>query len=291
MISAIIPTYNEEHTIGGLLENLKELGAEEVIVADGNSADRTVEIAAAYTRVIRSRTCRALQMNAGARASSGDMLLFLHADVRLGRGGLAAVKGSLRDPDVVGGNFDIRYEGSDWVAAAFTSVNRWRRRLGVFYGDSGIFCRRRVFEALGGYAPWPILEDYDFARRLRKAGKLALLDEPIWVSDRRWRTSGLLPTLWSWCWVQGLYLAGVGPERLAGLYQPVRPMSRTSDSFSVSGAGRPDAEGKCQTQLTSATDPRRKSSQNLPRFANGAAPEVRLEDPDERQRRLRASGG
>ena len=111
------------------------------------------------------------------------------------------------------------------MAAAFTSVNRWRRRLGVFYGDSGIFCRRKVFESLGGYAPWPILEDYDFARRLRKAGKLALLDEPIWVSDRRWRTSGLLPTLWSWFWVQGLYLAGVNPERLAGLYHPVRAMN------------------------------------------------------------------
>jgi len=236
-ISAIIPTYNEEHTIGRLLENLKELGAEEVIVADGISADRTVEIASTYARVIRSKTCRALQMNAGARASSGDVLVFLHADVRLGPGGLAAVRESLRDPQLVGGNFDIRYEGSDWVAAAFTSANRWRRRLGVFYGDSGIFCRRKVFESLGGYAPWPILEDYDFARRLRKAGKLALLDEPIWVSDRRWRTSGLLPTLWSWFWVQGLYLVGVEPERLAGLYHPVRTANATSDSPSLSGAG------------------------------------------------------
>ena len=242
LISVIIPTYDEEHTIGRLLENLKELGADEVIVADGNSADRTVEIASAYARVIRSRTCRAWQMNAGARASSGDVLLFLHADVRLGPDGLAAVRKCLRDPDVVGGNFDIRYEGSDWVAAAFTSVNRWRRRLGVFYGDSGIFCRRKVFEALGGYSPWPILEDYDFARRLRKAGKLALLNETIWVSDRRWRTSGLLPTLWTWFWVQSLYLAGVEPERLAGLYHPVRPMNPTSGFSSVSGAERADAE-------------------------------------------------
>ena len=120
MISAIISTFNEEYTIGSLLENLKELGTEEVIVADGNSADRTVEIASTYGRVICSKTCRALQMNAGARASSGDVLLFLHSDVRLGLGGLAAVRNSMRNPEVVGGNFDIRYEGSDWVAAAFT---------------------------------------------------------------------------------------------------------------------------------------------------------------------------
>jgi len=254
MISAIIPTYNEEHTIGSLLENLRELGTEEVIVADGNSADRTVEIASTYARVIRTKTCRALQMNAGARASSGDVLLFLHADVRLGPGGLAAVRDSLRNPEVVGGNFDIRYEGSDWVAAAFTSVNRWRRRLGVFYGDSGIFCRRKVFEALGGYAPWPILEDYDFARRLRKAGKLALLHEPIWVSDRRWRTSGLLSTLWSWFRVQGLFLAGVEPERLAGLYRPVRVMSPTSDSSCTSGDEQPRSapSGTSQTLRNAA---------------------------------------
>ena len=254
MISAIIPTYNEEHTIGRLLENLKELGAEEVIVADGNSADRTVEIASAYARVIRSRTCRALQMNVGAQASSGEVLLFLHADVRLGPGGLAAVRDNLRNPEVAGGNFDIHYEGCDWVAAAFTSVNRWRRRLGVFYGDSGIFCRRKVFEALGGYAPWPILEDYDFARRLRKAGKLALLHEPIWVSDRRWRTSGLLSTLWSWFRVQGLFLAGVEPERLAGLYRPVRVMSPTSDSSCTSGDEQPRSapSGTSQTLRNAA---------------------------------------
>ena len=138
VISAIIPTFNEEHTIGSLLEDLKELGAKEVIVADGNSADRTLEIAT-YANVIRTKKCRALQMNAGARASSGEVLLFLHADVRLGPGGLAAVRDNLRNPEVAGGNFDIHYEGCDWVAAAFTSVNRWRRRLGVFYGDSGIF--------------------------------------------------------------------------------------------------------------------------------------------------------
>lgn len=264
LISVIIPTYNEEHTIARLLESLKELGAEEVIIADGNSADRTVEIASAYGRVICSETCRALQMNAGVRAASGDVLLFLHADVRLGPGGLAAITDSLRDPNAVGGNFDIRYEGSDWVATTFTSVNRWRRRLGVFYGDSGIFCRRKVFEGLGGYSPWPILEDYDFARRLGKAGKLALLNEPIWVSDRRWRTSGLLPTLWSWFWVQGLYWAGVKPERLAGLYHPIRPTSPASDSSSVSGT-RAD---RCSRELPerarcSGTYPSQKESRTL----------------------------
>lgn len=218
----VIPTYNEEATLGGLLENLKQLAPEEVVVADGGSTDHTAEIAAPYARVLSLPACRGTQMNAGARACSGNVLLFLHADVRLRRGALEAVRNCMRNPKFVGGNLDIRYQGGDWIARAFTSVNRWRRRWGVFYGDSGIFCRGDVFASLGGYRPWPILEDYDFARRLRRAGKLALLDEPIWVSDRRWRNSGLVPTLWSWFWIQSLYFAGVSPERLATLYRDVR---------------------------------------------------------------------
>jgi GT2 family glycosyltransferase len=150
-------------------------------------------------------------------------LLFLHADVHLGGAtALQAIRNVMADPTVAGGNLDIRYDGKDWAATAFTHINRWRRQCGVFYGDSGIFCRRSVFETLGGFMPWPILEDYDFARRLRRAGKLAYLDEPIWVSDRRWRNNGLLSTLASWFFIQSLYYAGVPPEQLARLYRHIR---------------------------------------------------------------------
>lgn len=224
-ISVIVPTYNEEEAIGALLENLRELRPEEIIVADGNSTDHTAEIAVRYARVVISPTGRGIQMNAGARESSGSVLLFLHADVRLGLGSLETIRETVSDPRVVGGNFEVRYQGDNWVASTFTRVNRWRRRCGIFYGDSGIFCRREVFNALAGYRPWPILEDYEFARRLSAAGKLALLNEPIWVSDRRWRHGGLFPTLWSWFWVQGLYIAGVQPERLAAMYGNVRSQS------------------------------------------------------------------
>ncbi|MGH9351383.1 MAG: TIGR04283 family arsenosugar biosynthesis glycosyltransferase [Terriglobia bacterium] len=221
-ISVIVPAYNEEDTIGALLENLRQLKPEEIIVADGNSTDRTAEIAVQSARVVTSARGRGIQMNAGARESSGDVLLFLHADVRLHPSGLEKIRESLRDPSIVGGDFDVRYQGGDWMAAIFTSVNRWRRRAGIFYGDSGIFCRRSVFEALGGYRPWPVLEDYDFVRRLRKAGKLVLLNEPVWVSDRRWRNLGLFRTVWSWFWIQTLFFAGVRPERLAMLYRDTR---------------------------------------------------------------------
>jgi rSAM/selenodomain-associated transferase 2 len=221
-LSIVIPVFNEETTIGPLLDRLAAFEDVQLIVVDGGSTDRTLELVAGKARIVQSAAGRAVQMNAGANIATGSALLFLHADVRTCSCFLDNIRRALDDPAIVGGNFDIRYEGGDWVAEIFTRVNRWRRRWGIIYGDSGIFCRRTVFDQLAGYRAWPIMEDYDFARRLSKAGKFALLDEPIWVSDLRWRKAGLLRTLWSWFLIQGLYSLGVQPHRLAAIYRAVR---------------------------------------------------------------------
>ena len=221
-ISIIIPVLNEETTIGPLLEALQDHGADELLVADGGSVDRTVEIASGHARIVHASAGRAVQMNTAATVASGDVLLFLHADTRLGATALNVLRSVMADDAIIGGNFDVRYDGKDLAAGVFTHINRWRRCFGIFYGDSGIFCRRSVFQSLGGFVCWPILEDYEFARRLRRVGKLAYLDEPIWVSDRRWRNNGLVPTMASWVCIQALYFAGVPPKRLARLYRHIR---------------------------------------------------------------------
>jgi len=221
-VSVIIPTLNEEKCLPGVLRHLLSLEPDEVIVADGGSQDSTPEIASQYARLVRAPRGRGSQMNAGAAAANGAILLFLHADARLGEGALDAIRNAMQPTDVGGGCFDVHFDGDDLSSRAFTLFGRLRRTVGIVYGDSGIFCRRSIFEELGGYKLWPIMEDYEFYRRLLRLGKAAPLAETIHVSDRRWRGAGLTSALRSWVWIQGLYWLGVSPHRLARMYRDVR---------------------------------------------------------------------
>ena len=222
MISVIIPTFNESSIIEPLLHSLSAARAEEVIVSDGGSTDDTVAKARRYATIVSGARGRAEQMNRAARLASGEVLLFLHADVRLEPLALQAVASAMRDPSIAGGNFEIAFDGDDTAASIFGWINRQRYRFGIFYGDSGIFVRRTVFEEFGGYREWPILEDYELARRLWRRGRVAFLPNKIHVSNRRWRKAGMWTTLWYWFWIQGLYIAGVPPRRLAAMYRDVR---------------------------------------------------------------------
>lgn len=223
MISVIIPAFNEESSLPTLLRQLADCKEpHEVLVADGGSTDNTADRARPLARVVACPRNRGLQLNAGAREARGDILLFLHADVRLPPGALLAVERVCRDPQVVGGHFSVTFAGEDRSDRIFTHINRIRYHFGVFYGDSGIFVRRSVFERLGGFKPWPIMEDYEFARHLRRAGRIAWLREPLWVSSRRWQGKRLWRTLTSWFFIQTFYFLGIPPAWLARWYAPVR---------------------------------------------------------------------
>ena len=228
MISVIIPTFNEESSLEALLADLRAQPVEtEVIVADGSSTDATVAIAARYACVVESERRRGRQLNLAARVARGEILFFLHADVRLPGNALAALARAMEEPEVVGGTFSLEFAGNGWPARIFTGINRWRRRLGIFYGDQGIFVRRAVFERMGGFREWLLLEDYEFARRLVKAGKTVCLEERLRVSSRRWEAgrdgrSRLWRTLATWFFLMSFYFLGVPPERLARWYLPIR---------------------------------------------------------------------
>lgn len=223
MVSVIIPALNEESALAGTLESVRTAkGHFEIIVVDGQSTDTTAGIASRYGRTLSAPPHRGLQMNRGAEQARGEVLLFLHADVIFPPGGFLAIEEALADPRVVGGNFDLSFDGKSAVSCIFTRINRWRRHFGVFYGDSGIFVRREVFARLGGYRVIPLMEDYDFARRLVKSGRTVFLQEKLLVSARRWEEYGVFRTMASWFFLHTLYYLGVPPATLARYYPPVR---------------------------------------------------------------------
>jgi rSAM/selenodomain-associated transferase 2 len=222
VISVIVPTLDEAEGIDACLAALAgQAGDFEIIVADGGSTDGTQAIAARRARLILAPRGRAAQMNAGAAAASGEVLLFLHADALLAAGALVAVAQALAKPGVVGGGFSKRYDGGGAVLAAVGRAvvavrSGWRGR---FVGTQGIFVRRSAFERLGGYREWPLLEDVDFSDRMRRAGRVVLLPVPITVSARRYLTRGVARQVAVNALVLGLFRLGVPPARLARLYR------------------------------------------------------------------------
>jgi len=229
LISIIIPTLNEAANLGLLLDRLAEEPVpHEVLVADGGSEDGTVDIAAAAeARVLAAPRGRGQQVGAGADAASGGILLFLHADSQFPKGGLAAVARTLEAvPLAVGGNFRLLFDGDDdfsrWLDGFYARI----RARGIYYGDSAIFVRRAVYDRLGGIRPIALMEDYDFVRRLERAGKTVCIGDPAMVaSSRRFRGRRKWAIIWGWIKVHLLFYLGVSPRVLAWLYDSERRRS------------------------------------------------------------------
>jgi rSAM/selenodomain-associated transferase 2 len=223
-VSIIVPTLNEEAGIRDALAAAIAVKPHEIIVVDGGSADRTRGAAEACgCRVLDAPRGRAVQMNAGARAASGDVLLFLHADTRLPQDAIPQMAHAMADERAVGGRFDVSIDGSEPLFRVIeTLMNRRSRLTRIATGDQAIFVRRRVFEALGGFAPIPLMEDVQFCARLKSQGRVVCLRARVRTSARRWRRHGIWRTMVRMWWLRGLYAAGVSPDRLARWYAPVR---------------------------------------------------------------------
>jgi len=226
MISIIIPTLNEAEHLPHLISGLhRQMPGCEIIVADGGSRDGTVTVARALgATVVRSAPGRGQQLARGAGMAAGDVLLLLHADSTFHAGGLACIEERLAaTPRLIGGNFRLVFDGDDAFSRRLTRFYAWMRRRGLYYGDSAIFVRRRVYQALGGIRPVALMEDYDFTRRLEKAGPTCCInDPPLVTSSRRFAGRQPLAIIWGWLKIHALYHLGVSPDRLARLYDSER---------------------------------------------------------------------
>ena len=217
-LTIVMPTLDEAEGIAQPLASaLAE--ADEVLVVDGGSQDATRERAAASgARVLVGPAGRGCQLNLGARHAKGDVLLFLHADTRLPAGAGERVREAIR-AGAVGGGFFLRFDSRRPVLRGFARMIGLRTRLTRCpLGDQAHFVRRDVFEHLGGYRDWPILEDIDFARRLARQGRVALLSPPVLTSGRRYLAGGPFRTVARNWLILALYFVGVSPHRLQRLY-------------------------------------------------------------------------
>lgn len=220
-LAVVIPTLNEATNIAATLAAVLAAPDVEAIVVDGGSRDGTPEAAeAAGARVLTAGAGRAAQQNAGAAATSADMLLFLHADTRLPAGWADAVRQALADPGLALGAFSLAIDGATLAERLVAAGANWRSRTwGVPYGDQALFLRRATFERLGGFAPLPIMEDWDLARRARALGRIRMLDLAVVTSPRRWRKLGVVRTLWRNQLMLLGWRIGLAPDRLAAFYR------------------------------------------------------------------------
>jgi len=216
--SVVIPSLDEEGFIARAVRSARASGAHEVIVADGGSADATVARAEdAGATVVRAPRGRAKQMNAGSERASGDVLLFLHADTMLPANACALIADALGDPRAAGGAFGYSAgSASDRLDRLISAIGQLRYTVfRLPYGDQAIFARRTVFEDLGGFPELPVMEDYEFALRLKRLGGLVRTPGAIRTSTRAWRERGLLAvTARDMATIAG-YRLGIDPARLA----------------------------------------------------------------------------
>ncbi|MEA5506711.1 TIGR04283 family arsenosugar biosynthesis glycosyltransferase [Halotia wernerae UHCC 0503] len=220
-ISIIIPTLNEGENIKAAIATTQPSTNIEVIVVDGGSQDDTVAITQSLgVKLISSLPGRAGQMNTGAIAASGEILLFLHADTRLPIGFDEMIRTALQQPRTVAGAFTLQINDPSWGLRLVERGVYWRSHfLQMPYGDQAIFLTTAVFQQIGNFPELPIMEDFELIRLLRRIGRIVILPVPVVTSARRWLQKGIVKTTLLNQIVIIAYFLGISPERIRNWYR------------------------------------------------------------------------
>ncbi len=233
-LSVIIPVLNEQAHLPQTVAALQaSMAAAEIIVVDGGSSDGTREWLSAQKEliVIASPRGRGIQLNAGAQAATGEVLLFLHGDCVVPTNAPGLLQQALLSAQTSGGAFLIRFAETRPRSLAIIAKGINARTLvtKTATGDQGIFVRRAVYDAIGGFADWPLFEDVDFVTRLKRHGKFVIIREPITISARRYLANGPWRTTFLMYALRLGYWFGISPARLYQWFQDVRPHMRSEE--------------------------------------------------------------
>ncbi len=225
-ISIVVPTLNEAASIEAALVRLQPLRerGHELIIADGGSRDGTPELARPLAdRVVTGPRGRARQMNAGAQAARGEILLFLHADTRLPADADRLILDGLERTGMAWGRFDVCIDGHHALLGVVAWFMNHRSLLtSVCTGDQSIFVRRDVFVRVGGYPPIDLMEDIALSKLLRRQSRPLRIADAVLTSARRWEARGVLRTVVLMWWLRLRYFFGASPAHLLRLYQRTR---------------------------------------------------------------------